>query len=70
MRRPFEVYTEACRHCGFCDVPTFREERRVAYRQVGEEGDHNYSRHLHLQQEVLVCLGCGDIHKVIGEVKV
>jgi hypothetical protein len=67
MARGMEVQVEACRHCEFREEPTFREERRVAYRQVGVQGDYSYSRSVSCVQEVLVCLGCGEVHKVVSE---
>lgn len=68
MARGLEVHVERCQHCEFDEEPTFVEQRRLSYRQVGEEGDYAYSRSISLVQEVLVCLNCGEVHKVVNEV--
>ncbi len=69
MPRGLETHIEACKHCEYSDEPTFAEQRRVSYRQVGEEGDYAYSRSISIVQEVLVCLSCGEVHKVLNEIK-
>ena len=67
MARGYEVSVESCPHCQFDGEPTFREEVRIAYRQVGQPGDYSYSRSVSCRQEVLVCLSCGEVAKVVNE---
>lgn len=67
MARGIVEEVEKCQHCEYDELPTFREERRVAFRQVGKPGDFGYSRSIYCAQEVLVCLGCGEVHKIINE---
>lgn len=69
MPRGYEVSVEKCSNpdCGFAEEPTFREEVRIAYRQVGEPGDYSYSRSISCKQEVLVCLACGEVHKIVNQ---
>jgi hypothetical protein len=58
----------ACRHCGYADLTesgNFRKEERMAYREVGDKGSHNYSREMFLYQFVLVCVACGRVHEVL-----
>lgn len=58
---PWESAITACASCGFNGVPTFRQERRIAYRETGERGTDNYSRELSQIVEVMVCLQCGHV---------
>jgi len=69
MSRGYEVSVEKCSNpeCGYDGEPTFREELRIAYRQVGEPGDYAYSRSISCRQEVLVCLHCNEVHKIVNE---
>lgn len=67
MARGLEVQVEKCQHCEYAEEPTFKEERRIAYRQVGEPKDYAYSRSISCAQEVLVCLNCGEVHRVLNE---
>lgn len=56
-----------CKHCGFNEAPNFRLEERIAFREVGDKGQHNYSRETFLFQTVLVCVSCGQVHEVQGQ---
>ena len=71
MARGLIVSVEPCVNpeCGYDEEPNFIEQRRVSFRQVGEPGDYSYSRSISVVQEVLVCLACGEVHKVLRETK-
>jgi hypothetical protein len=60
---PWESSITPCEECGFNDVPTFRQERRIAYREAGERGTDSYSRQLHMIVDALVCLSCGHVQE-------
>lgn len=68
MARGYESFIEKCQHCGYDEQPNFKEETRMAYREVGEEGSFGYSRSICCKQEVLVCLSCGEVHRVVSEI--
>ena len=61
MRWPYESHVTPCENCEFKDAPTFRQERRVSYREIGERGSASYSRELGTIVDVLVCLSCGHV---------
>lgn len=63
MRYAWETHVTACKHCGFNQVPTFRHERQVSFREVGEPGTEMYSREMAQILDVMVCLSCGQTHE-------
>jgi len=56
-----------CNSCGFNEAPNFRKEERIAFREVGDRGQHHYSRETFLYQTVLVCVSCGHVQEVSGQ---
>ena len=67
--RGYELQIEKCPHCEFAEEPNFREEMRVSYRQVGQPGDYGWSTSVSYRQQVLVCLNCGEIARIINEMR-
>jgi hypothetical protein len=61
---PWESSITPCDECGYKDVPTFRQERRIAYRETGERGTEMYSRQIAQVQDALVCISCGHVQDV------
>jgi hypothetical protein len=65
-----EQQVTPCKVCGFNDVtngPNFEFRERIAYREVGNREQHNYSRETFMSERVLVCVSCGEVHEVLSK---